>query len=127
MYSKKDAQHFLKNYQEIEKNCNLFLVYGFSAGEKEEIGTQKTGRENERNLIKKLEDKHYVESRRILKCVENFFSSLTHEETMYIRARYVTRLTYREIANKYHYSVRTLKRKDKKLLDRFLMYLNEKH
>ena len=124
MYTKKDAQHFLRNYHEIEKECNLYLVYGFAYGNKEEISSQKTGRENERNLIKKLDNKYYREAKYILQCVEFFLDNLSFEERRLIRAKYVTRMTFYDIANKYHYSITTVKRKDRELVDRFVDILN---
>lgn len=53
-YTKEDAKWFLENYNNIKIECNDFLLNSFQPGDKSEISTQKTGRENERNLIKKV-------------------------------------------------------------------------
>ena len=60
-YSRDEAKFLLENYNNIRFECNDFLLNAYQPGDKSEVSNQKTGRENERNLIKKLDDKQYQE------------------------------------------------------------------
>lgn len=124
MYKKGDAIFYLENYNNLSQECNEFLLYSFQPAEKSEIGCQKTGRENERNLIKKLDNKQYRENKRILKCIDIFLKSLSPENYRLIYAKYFNRMKNWDIANKYHMSIATVKRKIKSLIDEFLKLLN---
>lgn len=125
-YTKEDAKWFLENYNNIKIECNDFLLNSFQPGDKSEISTQKTGRENERNLIKKLDNKKYQENKRILKCIDTFLDGLDQEQYRLVHARYLVkpRTKIYDIACKYHMHISTVKRKQKSLLEDFLTIIN---
>ena len=123
-YTVDDAKFFLKNYKNLQMECNDFLLNAYQPGDKNEISTQKTGRENERNIIKKLDNKIYQENRRVLKCIEQFLKSLDPESYRIIYAKYFNRMKNYDIANKYHMDISTVKRIVKRLMDDFLKILN---
>ena len=101
-YTVDDAKFFLKNYKNLQMECNDFLLNAYQPADKNEVSTQKTGRENERNIIKKLDNKVYQENRRVLKCIEQFLKSLDPESYRIIYAKYFNRMKNYDIANKYH-------------------------
>lgn len=123
-YTIDDAKFFLKNYKNLQMECNDFLLNAYQPGDKNEISTQKTGRENERNIIKKLDNKVYQENRRVLKCIEQFLKSLDPESYRIIYAKYFNRMKNYDIASKYHMDISTVKRIVKRLMDDFLKILN---
>ena len=123
-YTVDDAKFFLKNYKNLQMECNDFLLNAYQPADKNEISTQKTGRENERNIIKKLDNKIYQENRRVLKCIEQFLKSLDPEGYRIIYAKYFNRMKNYDIANKYHMDISTVKRIVKRLMDDFLKILN---
>jgi len=123
-YTVDDAKFFLKNYKNLQMECNDFLLNAYQPGDKNEISTQKTGRENERNIIKKLDNKIYQENRRVLKCIEQFLKSLDPESYRIIYAKYFNRMKNYDIASKYHMDISTVKRIVKRLMDDFLKILN---
>ena len=104
--------------------CNDFLLNAYQPADKNEVCTQKTGRENERNIIKKLDNKVYQENRRVLKCIEQFLKSLDPESYRIIYAKYFNRMKNYDIAIKYHMDISTVKRIVKRLMDDFLKILN---
>ena len=123
-YTVDDAKFFLKNYKNLQMECNDFLLNAYQPGDKNEVSTQKTGRENERNIIKKLDNKVYQENRRVLKCIEQFLKSLDPESYRIIYAKYFNRMKNYDIASKYHMDISTVKRIVKRLMDDFLKILN---
>lgn len=125
LYTKEEAKFFLNNYKNLKEECDIFLIYAFQQGDKSEISSQKTGRENERSLIKKLDNKKYQENKRILKCIDSFMKSLDPESYRLIYARYFNHMKNYDIACKYHMHISTVKRKINNLLDNFLTILNE--
>ena len=127
MYSKEDVKFYLKNYNIIKRECEDFLLYTFCADKKDDIKVQKTGRENERNIIKKLDNYKYKRDRHALKCVDNFLNNLSSEDYTIIYARYFNRLTFYDIANKYHYAISTVKRKNNLLLEKLLKKMNKNY
>lgn len=123
-YSKNEAKFFLENYNNIKFECNDFLLNAYQPGDKSEVSSQKTGRENERNLIKKLDDKKYQENKRILKCIDKYLKSLDEENYRLIYAKYFNRMKNYDIASKYHMHISTVKRKLSVQLDIFLKLIN---
>ena len=123
-YTVDDAKFFLKNYKNLQMECNDFLLNAYQPADKNEVSTQKTGRENERNIIKKLDNKVYQENRRVLKCIEQFLKSLDPESYRIIYAKYFNRMKNYDIATKYHMDISTVKRIIKRLMDDFLKILN---
>lgn len=123
-YSRDDARFLLENYNTIKFECNDFLLNSYQPGDKSEVSNQKTGRENERNLIKKLDDKHYRENKRILKCIDKYMKSLDVETYRIVYAKYFSRMKNYDIATKYHMHVSTVKRKLSSQLDIFLKLIN---
>lgn len=123
-YTVDDAKFFLKNYKNLQMECNDFLLNAHQPADKNEVSTQKTGRENERNIIKKLDNKVYQENRRVLKCIEQFLKSLDPESYRIIYAKYFNRMKNYDIASKYHMDISTVKRIVKRLMDDFLKILN---
>ena len=123
-YTVDDAKFFLKNYKNLQMECNDFLLNAYQPADKNEVSTQKTGRENERNIIKKLDNKVYQENRRVLKCIEQFLKSLDPESYRIIYAKYFNRMKNYDIASKYHMDISTVKRIVKRLMDDFLKILN---
>lgn len=123
-YTVDDAKFFLKNYKNLQMECNDFLLNAYQPADKNEVSTQKTGRENERNIIKKLDNKVYQENRRVLKCIEQFLKSLDPESYRIIYAKYFNRMKNYDIATKYHMDISTVKRIVKRLIDDFLRILN---
>lgn len=123
-YSRDDARFLLENYNTIKFECNDFLLNSYQPGDKSEVSNQKTGRENERNLIKKLDDKHYQENKRILKCIDKHMKSLDVETYRIVYAKYFKRMRNYDIANKYHMHISTVKRKLSSQLDIFLKLIN---
>ncbi|AME09675.1 hypothetical protein AXE85_05675 [Gemella sp. oral taxon 928] len=124
MYTREDARFFLENYNNLKLECDEFLLYSWQPGNKSEIASQKTGRENERNIIKKLDNKTYQENKYIIKCVDTFLKSLDPESYRIVYAKYFYRMKNYDIATKYYIHISTLKRKLKVLLDDFLRILN---
>jgi len=55
VYTIDDAKFFLENYKNLQIECNDFLLNTYQPGDKNEVSTQKTGRENERNIIKNID------------------------------------------------------------------------
>lgn len=104
--------------------CNDFLLNAYQPADKNEVITQKTGRENERNIIKKLDNKVYQENRRVLKCIEKFLKSLDPESYRLIYAKYFNRMRIYDIADKYHMDISTVKRKLRKSIDILVKILN---
>lgn len=110
-YTREEAKFFLENYKNIRFECNDFLLNSYQPGDKSEVSNQKTGRENERNLIKKLDDKKYQENRRILKCIDVYLKNLDVETYRLVYAKYFDRMKNYDIATKYHMHISTVKRK----------------
>jgi hypothetical protein len=123
-YTVDNAKFFLKNYKNLQMECNDFLLNTYQPADKNEISTQKTGRENERNIIKKLDNKIYQENRRVLKCIEQFLKSLDPESYRLIYAKYFYRMKIYDISNKYHMDISTVKRKLRKSIDNLVKILN---
>lgn len=123
-YSKSEAKFFLENYNNIKFECNDFLLNSYQPGDKSEVSNQKTGRENERNLIKKLDDKQYQENKRILKCIDNYMKNLDVENYRIVYAKYFNRMKNYDIATKYHMHISTVKRKLSAQLDIFHKKIN---
>lgn len=124
VYTIDDAKFFLENYKNLQIECNDFLLNTYQPGDKNEVSTQKTGRENERNIIKKLDNKVYQENKRIIKCIDKFLKSLDPESYRIIYAKYFTKTRNYDIATKYHMHISTVKRNLKRLLEEFLKILN---
>ena len=123
-YTREEARFFLENYNDIQFECNDFLLNTYQPGDKSEVSNQKTGRENERNLIKKLDDKKYQENRRILKCIDVYLENLDVETYRLIYAKYFNRMKNYDIATKYHMHISTVKRKLSAQLDIFHKKIN---
>ena len=124
VYTVDDAKFFLENYKNIQMECNDFLLNAYQPGDKNEVSTQKTGRENERNIIQKLDNKVYQENKRIIKCIDKFLKSLSPESYRIIYAKYFTRMRNYDIANKYHMDISTVKRKVRKSVEGLVKLLN---
>nr|DAU03555.1 MAG TPA: Protein of unknown function (DUF722) [Caudoviricetes sp.] len=123
-YSRDDARFLLENYKNIKFECDDFLLNSYKPGDKSEVSNQKTGRENERNLIKKLDDNHYRENKRILKCIDKYMKGLDVETYRIVYAKYFNRMKNYDIATKYHMHISTVKRKLSSQLDIFLKLIN---
>lgn len=123
-YTREEAKFFLENYNNIQFECDDFLLNSYRPGDKSEVSNQKTGRENERNLIKKLDDKKYQENRRILKCIDVYLKNLDVETYRLIYAKYFNRMKNYDIATKYHMHISTVKRKLSAQLDIFYKKIN---
>lgn len=123
-YSRDEAKFLLENYNNLKFECNDFLLNSYQPGDKSEVSNQKTGRENERNLIKKLDDKKYQENKRILKCIDNYMKSLDVETYRIVYAKYFNKTKNYDIATKYHMHISTVKRKLSVQLDIFLKLIN---
>ncbi|ERK57836.1 hypothetical protein HMPREF1983_00939 [Gemella bergeri ATCC 700627] len=126
MYTREDAREYLKTYKILKLECEMFLLYEFQQGNKSEISTQKTGRENERNLIKKIDNKDYQRKKHILRCIESVFKSLNYEEERIIKQKFFDRLKNQQIANKNFMSRTKMKYIVNKILDELVKKLNEK-
>ena len=124
VYTVDDAKFFLENYKNIQMECNDFLLNAYQPGDKNEVSAQKTGRENERNIIKKLDNKVYQENKRIIKCIDKFLKSLSPESYRIIYAKYFTRMRNYDIANKYHMDISTVKRKVRNSVEGLVKLLN---
>ena len=123
-YSRDEAKFLLENYKNIKFECDDFLLNSYQPGDKSEVSNQKTGRENERNLIKKLDDKKYQENRRLLKCIDVYLKNLDVETYRLIYAKYFNRMKNYDIATKYHMHISTVKRKLSAQLDIFHKKIN---
>lgn len=123
-YSRDEAKFLLENYNNLKFECNDFLLNSYQPGDKSEVSNQKTGRENERNLIKKLDDKQYQENKRILKCIDKYMKSLDVETYRIVYAKYFNKTKNYDIATKYHMHISTVKRKLSTQLDVFLKLIN---
>ena len=123
-YTRDEARFFLENYNNLKFECNDFLLNSYQPGNISEVSSQKTGRENERNLIKKIDDKKYKESRRILKCIDKYLKNLDVETYRLVYAKYFTRMKNYDIATKYHMHISTVKRKLSVQLDIFQKLIN---
>lgn len=123
-YTRDEAKFLLENYNNIRFECNDFLLNSYQPGDKSEVSNQKTGRENERNLIKKLDDKQYQENKRILKCIDKYMKNLDVETYRIVYAKYFSRMKNYDIATKYHMHISTVKRKLSSQLDIFLKLIN---
>lgn len=123
-YSRDEAKFLLENYKNIKSECDDFLLNSYQPGDKSEVSNQKTGRENERNLIKKLDDNHYRENKRILKCIDKYMKGLDVETYRIVYAKYFNRMKNYDIATKYHMHISTVKRKLSSQLDIFLKLIN---
>lgn len=123
-YSRDEAKFLLENYKNIKFECDDFLLNSYQPGDKSEVSNQKTGRENERNLIKKLDDNHYRENKRILKCIDKYMKGLDVETYRIVYDKYFNRMKNYDIATKYHMHISTVKRKLSSQLDIFLKLIN---
>lgn len=123
-YSRDEAKFLLENYKNIKFECDDFLLNSYQPGDKSEVSNQKTGRENERNLIKKLDDKQYQENKRILKCTDRYMKSLDVETYRIVYDKYFNRMKNYDIATKYHMHISTVKRRLRSQLDIFLKLIN---
>lgn len=123
-YSRDEAKFLLENYKNIKFECDDFLLNSYQPGDKSEVSNQKTGRENERNIIKKLDDKQYQENKRILKCIDKYMKNLDVETYRIVYAKYFNRMKNYDIATKYHMHISTVKRKLSSQLDMFLKLIN---
>nr|DAS46679.1 MAG TPA: Protein of unknown function (DUF722) [Caudoviricetes sp.] len=123
-YSRDEAKFLLENYKNIKFECDDFLLNSYQPGDKSEVSNQKTGRENERNLIKKLDDKQYQENKRILKCIDKYMKNLDVETYRIVYAKYFSRMKNYDIATKYHMHISTVKRRLSSQLDIFLKLIN---
>ena len=123
-YSRDEAKFLLENYKNIKFECDDFLLNSYQPGDKSEVSNQKTGRENERNLIKKLDDKQYQENKRILKCIDKFMKNLDVETYRIVYDKYFNRMKNYDIASKYHMHISTVKRRLSSQLDIFLKLIN---
>ena len=123
-YTRDEAKFLLENYNNIRFECNDFLLNVYQPGDKSEVSNQKTGRENERNLIKKLDDNQYQENKRILKCIDKYMKNLDVETYRIVYAKYFIRMKNYDIATKYHMHISTVKRKLSSQLDIFLKLIN---
>ena len=123
-YTRDEAKFLLENYNNIRFECNDFLLNVYQPGDKSEVSNQKTGRENERNLIKKLDDNQYQENKRILKCIDKYMKNLDVETYRIVYAKYFSRMKNYDIATKYHMHISTVKRKLSSQLDIFLKLIN---
>lgn len=123
-YSRDEAKFLLENYKNIKFECDDFLLNSYQPGDKSEVSNQKTGRENERNLIKKLDDKQYQENKRILKCIDKYMKNLDVETYRIVYDKYFNRMKNYDIATKYHMHISTVKRRLSSQLDIFLKLIN---
>ena len=123
-YSRDEAKFLLENYNNIRIECNDFLLNVYQPGDKSEVSNQKTGRENERNIIKKLDDKQYQENKRILKGIEKYMKSLDVETYRIVYAKYFNKMKNYDISTKYHMHISTVKRRLSGQLDIFLKLIN---
>lgn len=123
-YTRDEARFFLENYNNLKFECNDFLLNNYQPGNISEVSSQKTGRENERNLIKKIDDRKYQENRRILKCIDKYLKNLDVETYRLVYAKYFNRMKNYDIATKYHMHISTVKRKLSAQLDIFQKLIN---
>lgn len=123
-YTRDEARFFLENYNNLKFECNDFLLNSYRPGNISEVSSQKTGRENERNLIKKIDDRKYQENRRILKCIDKYLKNLDVETYRLVYAKYFNRMKNYDIATKYHMHISTIKRKLSAQLDIFQKLIN---
>ncbi len=123
-YTRDEARFFLENYNNLKFECNDFLLNSYQPGNISEVSSQKTGRENERNLIKKIDDRKYQENRRILKCIDKYLKNLDVETYRLVYAKYFNRMKNYDIATKYHMHISTVKRKLSSQLDIFQKLIN---
>ena len=123
-YTREEARFFLENYNNLKFECNDFLLNSYQPGNISEVSSQKTGRENERNLIKKIDDRKYQENRRILKCIDKYLKNLDVETYRLVYAKYFNRMKNYDIAAKYHMHISTVKRKLSAQLDIFQKLIN---
>lgn len=123
-YTRDEARFFLENYNNLKFECNDFLLNSYQPGNISEVSRQKTGRENERNLIKKIDDRKYQENRRILKCIDKYLKNLDVETYRLVYAKYFNRMKNYDIATKYHMHISTVKRKLSAQLDIFQKLIN---
>ena len=123
-YTRDEARFFLENYNNLKFECNDFLLNSYQPGNISEVSSQKTGRENERNLIKKIDDRKYQENRRILKCIDKYLKNLDVETYRLVYAKYFNRMKNYDIATKYHMHISTVKRKFSAQLDIFQKLIN---
>lgn len=123
-YTRDEARFFLENYNNLKFECNDFLLNSYQSGNISEVSSQKTGRENERNLIKKIDDRNYQENRRILKCIDKYLKNLDVETYRLVYAKYFNRMKNYDIATKYHMHISTVKRKLSTQLDIFQKLIN---
>lgn len=123
-YTRDEARFFLENYNNLKFECNDFLLNSYQPGNISKISSQKTGRENERNLIKKIDDRKYQENRRILKCIDKYLKNLDVETYRLVYAKYFNRMKNYDIATKYHMHISTVKRKLSAQLDIFQKLIN---
>jgi hypothetical protein len=123
-YTRDEARFFLENYNNLKFECNDFLLNSYQPGNISEVSSQKTGRENERNLIKKIDDRKYQENRRVLKCIDKYLKNLDVETYRLVYAKYFNRMKNYDIATKYHMHISTVKRKLSVQLDIFQKLIN---
>ena len=123
-YTRDEARFFLENYNNLKFECDDFLLNSYQPGNISEVSSQKTGRENERNLIKKIDDRKYQENRRILKCIDKYLKNLDVETYRLVYAKYFNRMKNYDIATKYHMHISTVKRKLSSQLDIFQKLIN---
>lgn len=122
MYSWNDTNYYLENYNQVKLECDLFLVSCLSSGdEKLNVQISKSGKENEKSLIEKLEDYSYQKDRYALKCVDELFNDMDVRDYKIMKYKYYDRVTTKGIALKTYTSESTVERvvrvQRRKLLD----------
>ena len=123
-YNYKDVDYYLRCYNKIKLELNLFLVANIT-NDKSEILSKKTGRETESSLISKLDDVNYKKNKYALDCIDKLYKDMDSETYKIMRYRYVDRLSYDHIALKVYTSKMTVRRRIKKEKEKLLKILRK--
>lgn len=110
-YDWQDTDYYLKNYNQIKLDLNLYLVSNIQeVNEKLNVQVSKTGKENERSLISKLDDEKYKKDYHAIKCVDDLYKNMNSRERDIMMNKYINRFSNAENARKTFNSQSTVDR-----------------
>lgn len=114
-----------ENIDEILMNEQMYrdviYIHYNESGQFDDLGVQNNtyGNSNERNLIRKIEDKDYKEALLVVNTIDDFLDNATELEKMIFRYKFREKLYNEQISWKVHYGKTTVKKKIKRIRNYF--------
>lgn len=106
-----DTNYYLRNYNKIKLELNLFLATNSSSIDTDiSVKENNSGNKNEKTIVNKLTDKQYEKDSFALKCVDELYKKMSSKDSKIMMYKYIYCMTIRAIATKTNYSESTVKR-----------------